>query len=61
MLPCASVWNRYSLPRRRAESPVQPSSFAEDAEVDLRFAQDLHHGERDFFHAIMNEPAQPIQ
>jgi hypothetical protein len=43
MFCMASIWKMYSLPERRAGSPVQFSRRAEDGEVDVGPLQQLGH------------------
>ena len=62
MLGIASIWNRYSLPERRAESPVHISERAEDGDTSMPARlSSLAIDWVTFLFLSSNDPAQPTQ
>ncbi len=57
----ASIWNRYSLPERRAESPVQFSAGPRMAKSTPARCISLAIAWVTFLFLSSNEPAQPTQ
>ena len=57
----ASIWKRYSLPERRAESPVQASDGPRMAKSTSARCMSLAIDWVTFLFLSSNEPAQPTQ
>ena len=63
MLPWASIWKTYSLPIRRAGSPVQRLLLAQDRIAHARGIQAGHEGAGDLLVAVVEggRAAHPVE